>query len=298
MRKRQISILLGAAIFITVVIVIVYKLVFAPHAEIIIQGEEIRLKHNYNSNHYTAIWECDAGTLSLKDTDSVYSGTTDSGYYLYAGINDAVLWTPQDHDGFLYETATLKVHLFPFENGAFEKVGEVTENADTKTISLDENILTLSPARTFGNPIRKDADDDWQQILVLDETPDSLILRYRCGKEISSDKMVVWNTNIPNLCNVYLASTPPYAGVQEYNDKAYLLDASTVCFDFSRIDGAFYFDDKDADLYPKEIEISAFLANRAEKNDENQYHSDTGESVAEFFMKYDIDGKIEYHTVK
>ena len=170
--------------------VIVYSVSSGPAIKIQVDGEGVFLKYDLRGKNYTVVWECDAGSLSSAGNNSNYKAPTKSPYYLYAGLNDKVKWSPKDDDGFSYSIATLKVHVYKYEGENCYSKCDDEVYTDTLTISIQNEMMVQTDKRIFGNPVRKDSDDNWQQILVLDQQKKYVTLRYRFGKVLNSSERI------------------------------------------------------------------------------------------------------------
>mgnify|MGYP006385119531 FL=1 len=117
--------------------------------------------------------------------------------------------------------------------------------------------------RIFGNPVRKDSDDNWQQILVLDQQKKYVTLRYRFGKTLNSSGQIGWKTNVTSLSDATFQDAPIYVPYG-FNNEQYFFGSDTVCYDFSKFNN-FYFDGTNVEQYPANIMIQAFVVDKKMK---------------------------------
>lgn len=255
--------------FIIVVIVIpivFFLLIRGPKVEIKVDGQYLIVEHNFDftqnrDSKFTVVWETDAGTLSSAEPDTEYKAPTDNKYYLYSALNERIKWDLQDEDGFNYKTATIQVTVFEYTNDRrYSKSGSEVYT-DTITVSYIDGKITRSEERNFGNPVRDNADDDWQQILVLDKQGNYVTLRYRYGKELGSSDVVAWKSNVKMLYNAEFGDAPIYN--PNGSSSVLISDSTTICFDLSE------FDDMGSGTYSDSIEISAFVTDKKNINEQS-----------------------------
>ena len=182
---------------------------------------------------------------------------------MYAGLNDKVKWSPKDDDGFSYSTATLKACVYKYEGENYYSKCDGEVYADTLTVSVKNDMTVQTDKRMFGNPVRKDSDGNWQQILVLDQQKKYVTLRYRFGIVLHSSERICWKTNVASLCEAVFQDAPIYVPYG-FNNEQYFFDNSTVCYDFSKFNN-YYFDGTDAEKYPANIMIQAFIEDGKKK---------------------------------
>lgn len=299
MKKKQLIFILSlvSVFIIIIIIVIAYSILSGSKINIQLDGEYLSLNHSFKDDNYTVVWECDAGTLSLTDTNSAYTAPTKNTYHVYSGINEKVKWESKDSDGFTYTTATIRAYVFKYsDNNRYTRCDGETYS-DAITISNQNDKILKSDARTFGNPIRKNSDDRWQQILVLDKQKNYITLRYRYGKNLDSSEQVVWSTNVISIRNAVFDSAPVYVpGDFNINQSQFVFDTNTVCYDFLRFNN-YYFDDIDADpeAYPANIVITAFVADKkaiSENNLKKETYSNSTKISIKYYYGYD-----SYYTI-
>ena len=261
MKKKQFVFIIIFSIIIMGVIV--YSVSSGPGIKIRVDGDGVFLKHNLRGEKYTVVWECDAGSLSSVSNNQNYKAPPKSPYYLYVGLNDKVKWSPKDDDGFSYSTATLKAHIYKYEGENCYSKCDSKVYTDMLTLSIQNNKLVQTDKRIFGNPVRKNSDDNWQQILVLDQQKKYVTLRYRFGKTLNSLERICWKTNVTSLCDATFQDAPIYVPYG-FNNEQYFFDNNTVCYDFSKFNNV-YFDGTNVEQYPANIKIQAFVVDKKKK---------------------------------
>ncbi len=268
MGKRTFTIVfLAIATFAAVVLAfLVYFLTKGQSVEITVGGEFLSVGHTFGDGNYTVVWECDAGSLSSASTGSEYKAPCQSSYYLYAGLNENVIWSPEDDDGFSYPTATVRIRVFKYKDDRRYHKCDNEIYTDTVTVSIRDGRLTEAEKRAFGNPVREGS-DYWRQIVSPFRQGHYVVLRYRYGKPLVSPERVCWQTNAVSLCAATFQDAPIYVVAFEYNPHRLLYESDTVCYDFKKFCGA-YLDDSDTEQYPAVIKIEAF------KEDESGSRSD------------------------
>lgn len=282
MKKKQLIFIL---LFVSVIVaVIVYSILSGPKIKIQVDDEGLFVKCNFKEDNYTVVWECDAGTLSSVNNNSNYTASTKNSYHVYAGIDEKVTWSPIDNDGFFYTTATIKIYVYKCCNNSRYSKCDSKVYTDIITISIQNDKIVKAEKRAFGNPVREGSDDDWQQIIVLDEQKGYITLRYRYGKSLNSSKQIVWSTNATPLCNAVFQDSPVYVPIGR-NQEQFIFDSNTVCYDFMNFNN-FYFDDTDVEEYPANIVIMAYVADK----------KGTRSNIASVSMKFYY-GKDSYYTV-
>ena len=240
----------------------------SPKVSIILDSNYLMVKHNFPDDKYTVVWETDAGSLYSAEEKTDYTAPTKNSYYLYTGVNDRVCWNPQDEDGFAYCTATIKITIFRYTHTIYTQIDTEIYTAFL-TISGADGKISKVAERQFGNPVRKNADDDWQQILVLNHLRGFVVLRYRSGKEIAKSETLVWKSNTDGLYNTCFNSDTIYQPCKAGEHLYMLSGTTTACFSLWNFD-PIYYDGTDDRLYPARIRV--FAAVIPEK-DRHQYKS-------------------------
>lgn len=282
MKKKQLILILS---FVSIIVMVfVYSIFSDSKMMITLEGGQLSLNHNLNKDNYTVVWECDAGSLSSVDKNSIYTAPTKNTYYVYSGIDDKVIWSPKDSDGFSYSSATIKIYAFKHSgNNVYNKVDSKIYT-DEITISSQSNNIIKADKRIFGNPIRKDSDDNWQQILIFDKQTNYIVLRYRHGKALNSSERIGWSTNAISLRKATFDSAPIYVP-GNFNQDQFVFDNNTVCYDFLHFNN-YYFDYSDTEAYPANIVITAFVTDK----------KGIRSSITEISIKYYY-GEDGYYTV-
>lgn len=258
--KRKILIILLAVVAVTIAGVSFCDILRNPTVKIQVADNSLFVRHSFKEGNYTVVWECDAGALSLKDSHSEYTVSTKTAYQVYSGINEKILWSSADDDGFIYSTATVRIYVYKYSDEARYSKCSDEVYTDTLTISYVSGRLVKSKNRVFGNPERKNSDDNWQQILVLDQQKKYVTLRYRFGKALNSLERICWKTNVTSLCDATFQDAPIYVPYG-FNNEQYFFDNNTVCYDFSKFNN-FYFDGTNVEQYPANIKIQAFVVDK------------------------------------
>ncbi len=252
------AILFTIPVLIILSIIVLCLVLNVVSARIQIDGNSLYVSNNFRDDNYTVVWECDAGTLYSQNSASEYTAPRKSTYYLYTGLNEKVTWMPEDADGFCYSTATIKIHVYKYNNKNRYHKCQNTVYEDSLTVSIRDGALLQTNDRTFGNPVRDDGNDSWRQIIPLDQQGSYVTLRYRFGKPLASSERVCWETNAISLCVSTFQDAPIYVVGNGFNPDKYIFDSETVCYDFSKFNN-YYFDDTDSELYPANIRIKAFV---------------------------------------
>ena len=165
----------------------------------------------------------------------------------------------KDGNGYLAEGSYFN-KSFPVE---LSEVFPIEVSSNMLTLSIQNNKLVQTDKRIFGNPVRKNSDDNWQQILVLDQQKKYVTLRYRFGKVLNSLERICWKTNVTSLCDATFQDAPIYVPYG-FNNEQYFFDNNTVCYDFSKFNNV-YFDGTNVEQYPANIKIQAFVVDKKKK---------------------------------
>lgn len=255
--KRKTWIILLTVVALTITGVSSWGIIRKPAVTIQVADNSLFVEHRFKEGNYTVVWECDAGALSLKDSRSEYTVSAKTAYQVYSGINEKVLWSSADEDGFTYSTATVRIYVYKYSDDTRYYKCSDEVYTDTLTISYVSGRLVKSEKRVFGNPERKDFTDNWQQILVLDKQKGYVVLRFRYGQSVNSPKTVVWRTNVAPLCKAVFGDAPIFVPMGK-NREEFIYNSDTVCYNFASFD-SFYFDDTDVEEYPANITVEAFI---------------------------------------
>jgi len=239
-----------------------------PKVSIILDGNCLMVKHNFPDDKYTVVWETDAGSLYSAEEKTDYTAPTENSYYLYTGVNDRVCWNPQDEDGFAYCTATIKITVFQYSHTIYTQ-SDSAEYTAFLTISCADGKIAIADKRQFGNPERENADENWQQILVLNHLQGFTVLRYRSGKEIGLSETIVWKSNTDGLYHPVFNDNTIYQPGKAGEHLYMISGTTTVCFNLQNF-GPIYYDGTDDRLYPARINI---LAAVIPKKDLHQYEN-------------------------
>jgi len=215
---------------------------FVPHPndvylELIVTDGTIfaRTNADTSTNDFFVVWEVDAGQLrtsrqanyaaigGLQSRETYRIAITrvsrdSSSSYSYAYIQ----WCALDVDGYEYSTASLRAYLvqggvrnnrLSFDRGSgmsFFSIHDIElpriwMTSSDITIATNENghVELNSTLRRFGNPVRANGDTDWFEIYMTSNWF-TRTYRYRTGKELSENDIIVWHSTR----EYYIRSTP------------------------------------------------------------------------------------------
>ncbi|HIT88845.1 MAG TPA: hypothetical protein IAC41_00280 [Candidatus Merdenecus merdavium] len=165
-------------------------------------------------------WETDGGTvkpvrvpqneeeIDMHNLDTQFS-EDNKWHVAYTHSSESVVWSPQDDDGFEYESATIRATLYAATTDQIVSyIGDQTvEKIMTITLVNKDGAAEQVEDRLFTNPVRKGADSNWNQIYIVENKIEKkYTLAYRTGNQISedgnlalcwtSDKNVLYETNL------------------------------------------------------------------------------------------------------
>lgn len=203
------------------------------------------------------LWETDAGTIkpeSLSEELKEQDTENNKWYYAYTNIEDKLIWDNKDPDGREYEKATVRAILY--EKTEDKSVYYVKESAVEVQITLEikDDKVIKTDDRKFSNPVRKDSDENWSEIYLINEGEDGInTYRYRTGKDIPDDEYLFlrWEATDNILCetDIHKGLIPKCGILNSNKNKDMFVQVNTISI-------------KTDELSDKEYEINAYIVNK------------------------------------
>ncbi len=135
------------------------------------------------------MWETDGGNLTVSHDGSIFS-QNEQGYYGYTGSDEKVIWNPKDPAGCEFENATVRATLYEKnEKNIYSPKNYVMDIQIT--LKMKDGIPVKTESRVFGNPKKSGVSEDWAEIYCIQDTEKSKTYRYRTGRKISDDEILI-----------------------------------------------------------------------------------------------------------
>lgn len=214
----------------------------------------LSVPYNYDDKEKVYIlWETDGGCINTNNKTDVFKEQNENkdnrrGYYSYSLSDETASWSPEDADGNVYGTATVRAVLYERdEDNIYKLENYVTEV--TVTLTYEDGKVRKTDDRLFSNPVRNNSDGDWSQIYCIEETDEHITYRYRTGQKIDEDDTLIlcWQSDKEILSQTdYTKGLIPECGILDENRNVNSIKASTMvtC---------------DKSMLSPDITISAFL---------------------------------------
>ncbi len=184
------------------------------------------------------LWETDAGNIKPVKENPAFEEQNkienNKWYYANTNIDEGVVWDSMDADGNEYTTATIKAVIYSY-NEADDKdqyyMGNYV-NEMTITVTKNNDKIEKASDRYFSNPVRKDSEDEWNQIYMISEDADgNQTYRFRTGKKIEEEILILaWESDKNILSETdYEKGLYPKCQMSELNkDKNMILTKNTI----------------------------------------------------------------------
>lgn len=256
---------------ISISFIIIKQNIKHDYVNIVIENDLLSLQTNMPKENHAYVWEVDAGSINLSNENTSVVQPTNK-YYLYSNADDKIEWKCNDSDGYSYTTATIRLYCYTHTDSSKFHMNNVVAS-DEITITFVDNHILKTDNRKFGNPIRENSDENWQQIITVDlQTTSYVTLRFRTGKNYDSE--IIWKSNAFPIIKAYFYVAPIYVPVQQqYIPAPDYCD--TVCYCFNNYD--LYGHEAKNNLSKEDIENIAIEA----------YVSDDPSIKTEIKFKYD-----------
>ncbi|MBO5798218.1 MAG: hypothetical protein J6R77_07760 [Clostridia bacterium] len=256
MKKRRVLFGVLAVVLVAVAVsVCLFAVTSAPQVTICTdQQGHLSLSVDLPPMDYTVVWETDGGRLTTLEENSPYTAPTENNYYLYARLDESVEWQPEDADGYRYETVTVKVSVYPCDGERpYWRNQQMPDTVYTAalTVTCRDGGVTPAEERLFGNPVRQGGDQNWQQIQPVYQHKNYVVLRYRCGYTLESERVLAWGCTGGPFRGATFGATPLYVPGEKQEPP--VPGTNLVCF---------YFPDRWTEDYPANIEITAGIFGR------------------------------------
>lgn len=196
----------------------------------------LSVPYNYDDKENVYIlWETDGGSIYTNNKTNIFKEQNENkenrkGYYSYSMSNESAYWSPEDADGNVYHTATVRAVLYERdEENIYSLENYVTEI--TVTLTCKDGKVEKTEDRLFSNPVRENSDENWSQIYCIEETEESITYRYRTGEKVNKDDTLIlcWQAENEILSETdYGNGLLPKCKIMEDNKNVRLIKAATM----------------------------------------------------------------------
>ena len=140
-------------------------------------------------------WEADGGTVKPQTaSEDAFLRQQDRPENLwhtaYTTAAEHAVWAPEDADGNVYETATVRAIVYMATEEAVSRIGDSSvQKVMTITLTKGNDGVKQAEDRLFTNPVRADSGSDWNQIYLVDQSAENTYtLAYRTGNAVPTDE--------------------------------------------------------------------------------------------------------------
>lgn len=196
----------------------------------------LSVPYNYDDKENVYIlWETDGGSIYTNNKTNTFKEQNENkenrkGYYSYSLSNESAYWNPEDADGNVYNTATVRAVLYERdEDNIYSLENYIIEI--TITLTYKDGKVEKTEDRLFSNPVRENSDENWSQIYCIEETEESITYRYRTGEKINKEDTLIlcWQADKEILSETdYGNGLLPKCKLSEDNRNVKLIKAATM----------------------------------------------------------------------
>lgn len=174
------------------------------------------------------LWETDGGTLRAENKTDTFNNQEDGGYYCYGLSDEKISWSPEDADGYVYNTATVRAVLYEKQEENIYKIENYVLET-TITVTMEENQVKKTEDRYFSNPVREGAEENWSQIYCINEGENYVTYRYRTGASVKEDYILCWQSEHEILSETdYVQGYLPECTINKEKKNMTVLKGSTL----------------------------------------------------------------------
>lgn len=208
------------------------------------------------------MWETDAGSIEAVEKNDIFKDQSENEnnfkYIVNTNYNESIKWNSSDADGNEYEAATIRAIVYSYDETVNEDVYYMGTyvNEYNITVKKDGDIIKETTARYFGNPVRKDSDENWNQIYQIAENNETVTYRYRTGNKIDEKNVILcFETDKAILSETDYEKGMYYCEISEENaDKSFLPAVANITIKKKDIEDIIK--NENSDIY-----IEAYLIN-------------------------------------
>lgn len=192
------------------------------------------------------LWETDGGSIKPVSENKVFAAqnTNDNNkwYCVNTDISEGIKWDSADADGNEYDTATVRAVIYSYDSSKnkdpYYMGGYLNEMTITVT-KTDGRVVKAEDNRYFSNPVRADSDSNWSQIYMVNEDENGKTYRFRTGKSIDDDMLIlIWESDNNILSETDYEKGMYYCDIIDENkDKNIIIAKNTVTVSRDKTEG-------------------------------------------------------------